>query len=145
MTKNPELRVTLEAFKHVMANQERVVQEGLKLQEKFEAMISRFDNEEKPPPQPRARKIKVEVSSFDGSFNEKIYFKWEKSLEKYFVVNEIMDDNEKYKIAKAKLKGEGDEWLQRVQRCRAFQGQISISSWRKLKRMKRNLLNLLAL
>ncbi|XP_057529799.1 uncharacterized protein LOC130808337 [Amaranthus tricolor] len=62
------------------------------------------------------------------------YLEWEKSLERYFEYKDIQEEVQKYKIAKVKLKGYGDGWLQGEQRGRTLRGKASISTWSKLKK-----------
>ncbi|XP_021749280.1 uncharacterized protein LOC110715020 [Chenopodium quinoa] len=50
----------------------------------------------------------------------------------------MQEEFQKYKIAKVKLKGDGDNWLQGEQRGRTLRGKASISTWSKLKKRMRD-------
>ncbi|XP_021737472.1 uncharacterized protein LOC110703982 [Chenopodium quinoa] len=91
----------------------------------------RFPNQRKNKLMPRA----------EGPFEivEKINDNaYKKSLERYFDYKDIQEEFQKYKIAKVKLKGYGDNWLQGEQRGRTLRGKASISTWSKLKKRMRD-------
>ncbi|XP_057522562.1 uncharacterized protein LOC130802564 [Amaranthus tricolor] len=79
----------------------------------------------------------VFLRRFKAVLEEK-YLEWEKSLERYFEYKDIQEEVQRYKIAKVKLKGYGDSWLQGEQRGRTLRGKASISTWRKLKKRMRD-------
>ena len=58
-------------------------------------------------------------------------------MERYFVYKDIQEV-QKYKIAKVKLKGYGDSWLQGEQRARTLRGKAPISTWNKMKKRMRD-------
>ena len=119
MGENQDLRVALEALNRSIASQERLAETNANLQGNLAALMARLlneqdrrDQDEEPPPRREDRSLKVDVPSFDGSLDPEKYLEWEKSLERYFEYKDIQEEVQKYKIAKVKLKGYGDSWLQ---------------------------------
>ncbi|XP_057543823.1 uncharacterized protein LOC130823208 [Amaranthus tricolor] len=78
------------------------------------------------------------LNSFGRLMAGQKYLEWEKSLERYFEYKDIQEEVQRYKIAKVKLKGYGDSWLQGEQRGHTLRGKASISTWRKLKKRMRD-------
>ena len=124
-----------------MANQERLAETIAILQGNLDALMARHMNKrerrdqgDEPPPRREDRSFKLDVPAFDGTFNPKMYLEWEKSLERYFEYKDIQEEFQKYNIAKVKLKGYGDRWLQGEQINRTLRGKASISTWNKLKK-----------
>ena len=145
MGENQDLRVALEALNRSIASQERLAETNANLQGNLAALMARLlneqdrrDQDEEPPPRREDRSLKVDVPSFDGSLDPEKYLEWEKSLERYFEYKDIQEEVQKYKIAKVKLKGYGDSWLQGEQRARTLRGKAPISTWNKMKKRMRD-------
>ena len=145
MGENQDLRVALEALNRSIASQERLAETNANLQGNLAALMARLVNErdrrdqgDEPPPRREDRSLKVDVPAFNGTLDPKKYLEWEKSLERYFEYKDIQEEVQKYKIAKVKLKGYGDSWLQGEQRGRTLKGKASISTWSKLKKRMRD-------
>ena len=145
MGENQELRTALDALNRALASQERLAESNANLQGNLAALMARLmvdphrrNQDEEPPPRREDKSLKVDVPSFDGSLDPEKYLEWEKSLERYFEYKDIHEEVQQYKIAKVKLKGYGDSWLQGEQRARTLRGKAHISTWGKLKKRMRD-------
>ena len=126
---NQDLRTALEALN-------RSVEMNANLQGNLAALMARLmtdrdrreNEDDHPPPRREDRSLKVDVPAFDGTLDPEKYLEWEKSLERYFEYKDIQEEVARYKIAKVKLKGYGDNWLQGEHRGRTLKGKASIST-----------------
>ena len=135
---NQDLRTALEALN-------RSVEMNANLQGNLAALMARLmvdrdrrEQDDDPPPRREDKSLKVDIPTFDGTLDPEKYLEWEKPLERYFEYKDVQEEVQKFKVAKVKLKGYGDSWLQGEQRGRALKGKAPISTWNKLKKRMRD-------
>ena len=72
------------------------------------------------------KRLKIEVLIFFGNINLEELIEWNNELEEYFEYEDI-EDSERVKFAKAKLKGHAKIWWQEIQLERNGRGKEKIT------------------
>lgn len=75
----------------------------------------------------------MEITVYEGSFNEEELMDWISSLDKYFDYEEV-DDKKKVKFAITRLKGHVAIWWDELQTSRTRKGKSKIKKWDKIVR-----------
>ena len=84
------------------------------------------------------KRPKFKVPTFSGKLNPEELIDWINELEEYFEYEEI-EDPDRVKFAKAKLKGHAKVWWQEVQLDRNNRGKDKITKWeRMVAKLKQN-------
>ena len=77
------------------------------------------------------KRPKFDIPTFSGKLNPEELIDWINELEEYFEYEEI-EDPDRVKFAKAKLKGHAKVWWQEVQLDRNNRGKDKITKWERM-------------
>ena len=77
------------------------------------------------------KRPKIEVSTFSGSLGPKELIDWINEIDEYFEYEEIEDPN-RVRFAKTKLKGHENIWWTEVQLERSRRGKEKITKWNRM-------------
>ena len=77
------------------------------------------------------KRPKFDVLTFSGKLKPKELIDWINELEEYFECEDI-EDLDRVKVAKAKLKGHAKIWWQEVQLDRNSRGKEKITKWERI-------------